>query len=89
MSYYVVKMEYELYHHGVKGMKWGVRRFRKKDGSLTSAGKKRYQIKGATAAAYAPSLAADYAINQMKINRYVSKHPNTKLSDAEILKRIG
>lgn len=36
-------MEYnELYHHGVKGMKWGVRRFQKKDGSLTPAGKKRY-----------------------------------------------
>ena len=32
----------ELYHWGVKGMKWGVRRFQKKDGSLTSAGKKRY-----------------------------------------------
>lgn len=32
----------ELYHHGVKGMKWGVRRFRNKDGSLTSAGRKRY-----------------------------------------------
>lgn len=31
----------ELYHHGVKGMKWGVRRYRNKDGSLTSAGKKR------------------------------------------------
>lgn len=33
---------YELYHWGVKGMKWGVRRFQKKDGSLTPAGKKRY-----------------------------------------------
>ena len=32
----------ELYHHGIKGMKWGVRRFQRKDGSLTSAGKKRY-----------------------------------------------
>lgn len=31
----------ELYHHGIKGMKWGVRRYQKKDGSLTSAGKKR------------------------------------------------
>lgn len=28
-------------HHGIKGMKWGVRRFQKKDGSLTSVGKKR------------------------------------------------
>lgn len=34
--------EYELYHHGVKGMKWGVRRYQNKDGSLTNAGKKRY-----------------------------------------------
>lgn len=33
---------YELYHHGIKGQKWGIRRFQKKDGSLTLAGKKRY-----------------------------------------------
>ena len=32
----------ELQHWGVKGMKWGVRRYQKKDGSLTPAGKKRY-----------------------------------------------
>lgn len=31
----------ELYHHGVKGQKWGVRRYQNKDGSLTPAGKKR------------------------------------------------
>lgn len=35
-------LDYELYHHGVKGQKWGIRRFQKKDGRLTSAGKKRY-----------------------------------------------
>lgn len=33
--------EYELFHHGIKGQKWGVRRFQRKDGSLTPAGKKR------------------------------------------------
>lgn len=31
-----------LSHHGVKGQKWGVRRYQTKDGSLTAAGKKRY-----------------------------------------------
>ena len=31
-----------LAHHGIKGMKWGVRRFQRKDGSLTPQGKKRY-----------------------------------------------
>ena len=34
--------ESELYHHGIKGMRWGVRRYQNKDGSLTLSGKKRY-----------------------------------------------
>lgn len=34
-------MEYEIYHHGIKGQKWGVRRYQNKNGTLTPAGKKR------------------------------------------------
>lgn len=34
-------MENELYHWGIKGMKWGVRRYQNKDGTYTSAGRKR------------------------------------------------
>ena len=33
-------MQNELYHHGIKGMKWGVRRYQNPDGSLTNAGKR-------------------------------------------------
>lgn len=38
----------ELFHHGKKGQKWGVRRYQNEDGSLTEAGKKRYarDVKG-------------------------------------------
>lgn len=32
---------YSLEHHGILGMKWGVRRYQNKDGSLTSTGKER------------------------------------------------
>lgn len=47
MSIYIIKNDQlyevsnELYHHGIKGMKWGIRRYQNADGSLTDVGKKR------------------------------------------------
>lgn len=52
----------QLYHHGVKGQKWGVRRYQNKDGSLTPAGKKRYK-----------SDDLDKKLGEAKNNREVQK----------------
>lgn len=35
----------DIYHHGIKGQRWGVRRYQNKDGSLTPAGQKRLDMR--------------------------------------------
>ena len=50
MTYYYSGLPYsdELYHHGIKGQKWGIRRFQNADGTLTTAGRARYYGSEAT-----------------------------------------
>lgn len=45
----------ELYHHGILGQKWGIRRFQNKDGSYTTEGKKR-RLKDVAKQAVSPSI---------------------------------
>lgn len=71
----------ELHHHGIKGMRWGVRRFQNSDGSLTPAGRKRYSenvtnAKSAMNVAKAEQKAANKAYNEA-YNRYNLVPTNT------------
>lgn len=43
---YIVYYTNELRHHGIKGQRWGIRRFQNEDGSLTSSGRARYNEDG-------------------------------------------
>ena len=59
-------MDYNyLEHHGIKGMKWGVRRFRNKNGTLTAAGKKRYSQDDWSNDAKEASALKTKSVNQM------------------------
>lgn len=73
-----MEYEYELYHFGIKGMKWGVRRFQKKDGSLTPAGKKRYSDSEPKKSNHRKDLEA----------RYMKKGLSRKEAEAAANKRI-
>ena len=68
----------ELYHHGILGMKWGIRRYRNKDGSLTTAGKKRYYNDDGS-----PTSEGLSAINRHKINIRNQREMQKKLHDSK------
>ena len=68
----------ELYHYGVIGMKWGVRRYQNPDGSLTDAGKKHQK-----------KLEEKAARKEIKEDREHANKNRSLLSDAELNSRIN
>lgn len=65
-----------LTHHGIKGQKWGVRRFQNKDGTYTSAGKKRYAGK--------VDEESSRALNDALFNRHRNEELSSKKFDQSI-----
>lgn len=69
----------ELYHFGIKGQKWGIRRYQNEDGTLTTAGKLRY---GAQKAGEFFARGAKSVGNSI-VNSYKKKHPKL-MSEEEL-----
>lgn len=79
----------ELYHHGTKGMKWGVRRYQNKDGSLTPAGKKRYKSNYAEEAKGMTDQELRSKINRMNLEKRYMNMTTTKSGVSRALDSAG
>jgi RimJ/RimL family protein N-acetyltransferase len=70
-------MKNELYHHGIKGQKWGVRRFQNKDGTLTAEGRQRLTDRRRSKVWYDTAEAVE------KIYRSMTKDEKRKLTGVD------
>ena len=72
----------ELYHHGIKGQRWGVRRFQNPDGTYTEAGLKRLRQKDInwTKRNYNKLYNKAYSKSKREVDRFVNKDLNKRKS---------
>lgn len=79
MRLYATENGPSLSHHGIRGQKWGVRRYQNEDGSLTSAGKKRYDVNNASDR---KKLSKQYSDYSKKAQANINKKANRMYVDA-------
>ena len=89
----------ELYHHGIKGQRWGVRRYQNDDGSLTAAGKERYGSSDSKSQSgnseRAKKIAKTVGVGLLAAGTvaaaavYVSKHPEVVAKVGQMAKNSG
>lgn len=77
-------------HHGIKGQKWGVRRYQNPDGSLTEAGKKRYHYSEKEQKMFADKVVNAYSKEKpyATSNKVFKKVDPNKMSDAIRLAKL-
>lgn len=88
-------MENNLQHHGIKGQRWGVRRYQNEDGSLTEAGKKNLKKAMRESKETGKKVAVDNKTGKfftygqsVKDERKEASKNRRNLSDADLKKRI-
>ena len=79
----------ELYHHGIKGQRWGIRRFQNKDGSLTNAGKKRRRINYDAEAKQMSDDELRSKVNRLNLEKRYMNLSSSKTKSSKILDAIN